>query len=128
IYHAVRLDLGVPEGHDFGSDKIFALDAGLDELHAIAFDKGCYVGQELTARMKHRGTDRKRILLVSADTPLPPSGDIKSGETSVGELLSAYGSKGFVLARLDRMDKGPFTVEKIPVALTRPQWLDSAHG
>ena len=63
-YHAERLDLGVPEGGDFGSDKIFALDAGLDELHAVAFDKGCYVGQELTARMKHRGTARKRILAV----------------------------------------------------------------
>jgi folate-binding protein YgfZ len=54
-YHAERLQLGVPEGGDFGSDKIFALDAGLDELHAISFDKGCYIGQELTARMKHRG-------------------------------------------------------------------------
>ena len=63
----------IPEGTDFGSDKMFALDAGLDELHAVAFDKGCYVGQELTARMKHRGTARKRLLPVtSADGgPLP---------------------------------------------------------
>jgi folate-binding protein YgfZ len=128
LYHAARLDLGVPEGNDFGSDRIFALDAGLDELHAIAFDKGCYVGQELTARMKHRGTDRKRILAVSADTPLPPAGEIKSGNVSVGELLSVYGSKGFALVRLDRMDKSQFTLDQIPVALTRPQWLDSAHG
>ena len=41
---------------------MFALDADLDELHAVSFDKGCYVGQELTARMKHRGTARKRLL------------------------------------------------------------------
>ena len=50
-YLSHRLSLGVPEGRDFGSDKIFALDAGLGELHGVAFDKGCYVGQELTARM-----------------------------------------------------------------------------
>jgi folate-binding protein YgfZ len=127
IYHAARLDLGVPEGSDFGQDRIFALDAGLDELHAIAFDKGCYVGQELTARMKHRGTDRKRILTVSADTALPQAGsEVKSGETVLGELVSVYGSKAFALVRLDRLDaaKTQLTVDKIPVALSRPQWLD----
>ncbi len=125
-YHAARLALGVPEGSDFGSDKIFALDAGLDELHAIAFDKGCYVGQELTARMKHRGTDRKRILVATADAALPASGDVKDGGTVLGELVSVYGSKGFALVRLDRVAeaKGQLTVEQIPVALTRPQWLD----
>ena len=127
IYHALRLDLGVPEGNDFGSDRIFALDAGLDELHAIAFDKGCYVGQELTARMKHRGTDRKRILTVSADAALPQAGsEVKSGETVLGELVSVYGSKAFALVRLDRLDtaKDQRMVDKIPVALTRPKWLD----
>jgi folate-binding protein YgfZ len=126
-YHATRLDLGVPEGGDFGQDRIFALDAGLDELHAIAFDKGCYVGQELTARMKHRGTDRKRILTVSAETALPQAGsEVKSGETVLGELVSVYGSKAFALVRLDRLEAANTqpTVDKIPVALTRPKWLD----
>ena len=125
VYHARRLDLGVPEGGDFGSDRIFALDAGLDELHAIAFDKGCYVGQELTARMKHRGTDRKRILTASAEAALPAAGaEVKAGETIIGELTSVYGSKAFALVRLDRMTgQKMFTVEKIPVALTRPDWL-----
>ena len=124
-YHAARLELGVPEGHDFGSDKIFALDAGLDELHAIAFDKGCYVGQELTARMKHRGTDRKRILTVNGASALPESGAVMAGETNVGELISVYGDRAFALVRLDRleMQDGPLMVEKIRVALTRPQWL-----
>jgi hypothetical protein len=127
VYHAVRLDLGVPEGSDFGSDKIFALDAGLDELNAVSFDKGCYIGQELTARMKHRGTDRKRILAVSADTALPPAGaDITNGETVLGELLAVYGTKAFALVRLDRLEAAnrQFTAGQIPVALTRPNWLD----
>src|ERR1041385_6577573 len=74
-YLAHRLSLGVPEGTDFGSDKMFALDAGLEELHGVSFEKGCYVGQELTARMKHRGTARKRLLAIAeADEDLPPPG------------------------------------------------------
>ncbi len=131
VYHAARLELGVPEGRDFGSDRIFALDAGLDELHAIAFDKGCYVGQELTARMKHRGTDRKRILVAGAEAALPASGAVMAGETMVGEIVSSYGSKAFVLARLDRLTQaelevsgGALTVGGIPVSLTRPAWLE----
>jgi folate-binding protein YgfZ len=125
-YHAARLDLGVPEGPDFGSDKIFALDAGLDELHAIAFDKGCYIGQELTARMKHRGTARKRLLIAQADMPLPSGGALMAGDTVIGELVSVYGSRAFALVRLDRLDAGApsLAVEKIPVALTKPKWLD----
>ena len=124
-YHAARLELGVPEGHDFGSDKVFALDGGLEELHAVSFEKGCYIGQELTSRMKHRGTARKRILTVSADSPLPASGDIKAGENVIGEILSGYGSRAFALVRLDRLEenKDTLTLEKIPVALKKPDWL-----
>lgn len=127
-YHAERLALGVPEGADFGSDKIFALDAGLDELHGVAFDKGCYVGQELTARMKHRGTARKRILSVKADGLLPPAGTaITSATLEVGEIISTYGSQGFALVRLDRLDeaKASLTAGSIAVTLTRPPWLDT---
>jgi hypothetical protein len=126
VYHAARLGLGIPEGKDFGSDKIFALDAGLDELHAIAFTKGCYVGQELTARMKHRGTDRKRILAVSADSALPAFAPVMAGETMIGEFVSVYGSQGFALVRLDRLEdaREGLTIEKNPVVLTKPDWLN----
>ena len=124
-YHAIRLELGVPEGKDFGRDRIFALDAGLDELHAIAFDKGCYIGQELTARMKHRGTDRKRILAVSAETALPQTGAVMAGDDMIGDLVSVYGSRAFALTRLDRLEqaKARLTIDGIPVILTKPEWL-----
>jgi folate-binding protein YgfZ len=125
-YHATRLALGVPEGADFGTDRIFALDAGLDELHAIAFDKGCYVGQELTARMKHRGTARKRLLLAEADTVLPPAGtEIRDASQALGEIISLYGAKAFALIRLDRLEtaQGALTAAGIPVRLRKPDWL-----
>ena len=127
-YHAERLALGVPEGGDFGSDKIFALDAGLEELHGVAFDKGCYVGQELTSRMKHRGTARKRVLILRADGTLPPAGTaIASDALEIGEIVSTYGAQGFALVRLDRLGeaKASLTAAALPVTLSRPAWLDT---
>ena len=130
-YHDERLSLGVPEGADFGTEKIFALDAGLEELNGVSFTKGCYVGQELTSRMKHRATARKRILGVTADTALSPAGAaVRRGDVDIGELLSCHGSRGFALVRLDRLEEsaGQTKVGEIPVALIRPAWLDSVHG
>lgn len=126
-YHAERLQLGVPEGGDFGSDKIFALDAGLEELNGVSFEKGCYVGQELTARMKHRGTAKKRILGLKAANALPPAGTaIFSGPTEVGEILANYGSAGFALMRLDRLDdaKAPLSADNMTLTAFKPKWLE----
>jgi folate-binding protein YgfZ len=127
-YHENRLALGVPEAGDFGQEKIFAMDAGLAELNGVSFNKGCYVGQELTSRMKHRATSRKRILTVTAETPLPASGPVAKGGAEIGELLSSHGHTGFVLIRLDRLEEasGDVTAAQIPVALHKPAWLAGA--
>lgn len=124
-YHQMRLALGVPEGTDFGFEKIFALDAGLEELHGVSFTKGCYVGQELTSRMKHRATARKRIVTIAADADLPSSGAVTRGGSEIGEILSSYGKIAFALVRLDRLEEtqGDITAGTIPVTLTRPPWL-----
>lgn len=124
-YHQMRLALGLPEASDFGSEKIFALDAGLEELHGVSFTKGCYIGQELTSRMKHRATARKRILTLTASSDLPPSGSLMRGGGEIGEILSSYGTHAFALVRLDRLEEtqGDIVAAQIPVALTRPKWL-----
>jgi len=125
-YHQHRLALGVPEGSDFGFEKIFALDAGLAELNGVSFTKGCYIGQELTSRMKHRATSRKRILTVRAEAPLPASGAVTKGGTEIGELISTHGNTAFALIRLDRLEdaQGDVTAAQIPVALHKPAWLE----
>jgi folate-binding protein YgfZ len=123
-YHAVRLALGVPEGGDFGFEKIFALDGGLDELHAVSFDKGCYVGQELTARMKHRATTRKRPLLVTADTSLPESGTPVSQDGDIGEIIAVYDGRAFASVRLDKWDATKNSrAGNMAVTLRKPEWL-----
>ncbi|HEY2445454.1 MAG TPA: hypothetical protein VGI20_06930 [Rhizomicrobium sp.] len=123
-----RLALGVPEGADFGQDRMFALDADLEELHAVSFEKGCYVGQELTARMKHRGTARKKLLPVeSAGSALPVAGTpIVANGSEIGALTSVYGGRGFALVRLDRLDAAGSVAPDaggVPVRLAKPQWL-----
>lgn len=126
-YDRHRLDLGVPEGADFGSDKMFALDAGLEELHGVSFTKGCYVGQELSARMKHRGTARKRLLPIAADAALPPIGTaLKGGGRDIGDITSTYGTHGFALVRLDRLEEAKddaIEADGLRIAVIKPAWL-----
>jgi folate-binding protein YgfZ len=130
-YRETRLSLGIPEGEDFGQDRIFALDAGLDELHGVAFDKGCYVGQELTARMKHRGTARKRLLSVStvSGAALPAHGEKLMGDgQEIGLLQSVYGARGFALVRLDRLQdvgEAAIAIAETAVQIAKPDWLFS---
>ena len=123
-YHALRLELGVPEGGDFGFEKIFALDGGLDELHAVSFEKGCYVGQELTARMKHRATSRKRPVLVTAAGALPPPGTAVTQGGDIGEIIAAHGVRGFASVRLDKWNAAKAAqAGGVPVTLAKPDWL-----
>jgi folate-binding protein YgfZ len=130
-YLSRRLELGVPEGADLGSDKMFALDAGLEELHGVSFDKGCYVGQELTARMKHRGTARKRLLPISTldGSDLPSSGsEVRSGSVALGEITSAYGGRGFATIRLDRWHETAGAAAHVGeqgICIMTPAWLAS---
>ena len=119
-YHTRRKSIGVPEASDFGQDKIFALDADLDELHAVDFAKGCYVGQEQTARMKHRGTARKRLLRVEGASS--PQGNVTANGVILGELMST----DFALIRLDRLEENAQAVLDVggnSVTLTKPEWL-----
>ena len=124
-YHEQRLALGVPEAGDFGFEKIFALDAGLEELNGVSFTKGCYIGQELTSRMKHRATSRKRILAITADVPLPATGPVTRGGVEIGELIASHDGGAFALVRLDRLEEtsGDVRIGEIQVALTKPAWL-----
>src|SRR5205085_8140254 len=127
-YTAHRLDLGVPEGRDFGQDEMFALDADLEELHGVSFDKGCYIGQELTARMKHRGTARKKLLPIEAiqDGLPPPGSRISAKGSDLGAITSIYRTHGFALIRLDRLaeaQNAPLETEGTPVRVIKPKWL-----
>jgi hypothetical protein len=126
-YHAQRLEHCIPEGDDFGTDRMFALDGDLDELHGVSFGKGCYIGQELTARMKHRGTARKRLMALTTrdGSPLVRDTPVTAKGRKIGAVASVYGARGFAIIRLDRLadDMAPLEAGGTAVNITKPSWL-----
>ncbi|MEQ1698426.1 MAG: folate-binding protein [Hyphomicrobiaceae bacterium] len=104
-YHAHRIALGVPEGgKDYAFGDAFAHEALFDQTNGVSFTKGCYVGQEIVARMEHRGTARKRFVRVSGVGALPTAGtEVLAGEVVIGAMGSSAGSTGLALLRLDRV-------------------------
>ncbi len=102
-----RVALAVPEaGSDLVVDKTIMLEAGLDQLGAVAFDKGCFVGQELTARTRYRGLVKRRLVPVTLDGAKVETGfAIMAGEREAGEIRSIAGDLALALLRLDRLDE-----------------------
>lgn len=102
-YDALRLKLGVPDGaRDLPIEKAILLESGFDELNGIDWDKGCYMGQELTARTKYRGLVRKRLLPVAVEGAVPPPGTpITFAGKDAGEMRSGFDGRAMALLRLE---------------------------
>jgi hypothetical protein len=106
-YERLRLSLGMPDGsRDLIVEKATLLESGFEELNGVDFGKGCFVGQELTARMKFRGLVRKRLLPVTFDGAAPTPGTIiRLGEREAGEMRSSSDGHGLALLRLEHVAK-----------------------
>ena len=122
-WQAHRLDLGVPDpALDAPSDKTYPIEANFDLLNGIDFQKGCFVGQETTSRMKRRGSVKTRMLPIAFDGPTPRFGaEVLNGDLRAGEVLSGRDGAAMALLRLDRID-GALTVDGRPVGVQRPGW------
>jgi folate-binding protein YgfZ len=128
-YHAHRIGLSIPEGgRDWTFGDAFPHEAAYDQLGALDFAKGCYVGQEVVSRMEHRGTARSRVVSVLAAEDLPPPGTpIMAGALPIGTMGSSARSRGIAIARLDRTARSMASGEAIvcasvPVTLAIPGW------
>ncbi|HVR67430.1 MAG TPA: folate-binding protein [Verrucomicrobiae bacterium] len=109
-YDHHRIALGVPDGsRDLPVERALLLENGFDELHGIDWQKGCYIGQEVTARMRYRSLVRKQLLPVSIDGPTPDFGaPITLDGAEAGEMRSAVEGLGLALLRQEALDKvGP---------------------
>jgi len=125
-YHAMRVRLGVPEGgRDYALGDTFPHEALFDQLNGVDFKKGCFVGQEVVARMEHRGTTRKRIVPVEGDAPLETGVEVEAGGLPIGPIGSVDGTYGLALLRLDRAEEAavqgkPLTAGGVTITLHRP--------
>jgi folate-binding protein YgfZ len=106
-YDRMRIEAGVPESRDMVVDKSLLLQFGFEELHGVDFHKGCYVGQEVTARSKHIGQVRKFLYKIRClSGVLPPMGSpIYLGDEAAGELRSHAGGKGLALMKVEMVEK-----------------------
>ncbi|OJX78282.1 folate-binding protein [Magnetospirillum sp. 64-120] len=124
-WDALRFALGVPDGtRDLIADKSLLLENGFDELSGVDFDKGCYMGQELTARTKYRGLVRKRLLPVRFDGDAPQAGTpLLAGEVEAGEMRSGGVGAGLAMVRLEHLRAGtPLTCGGKALSVTVPSW------
>ena len=105
-YDALRIGLGVPEGGvDFAYADAFPHDVNMDLLHGVDFAKGCYVGQEIVARMQHKGGVRKRaVRLRFAERAPPRHTPVMDGDVALGALGGSAGAEALAVLRIDKVE------------------------
>ena len=106
-YDALSVEHLVPaSGVELVPEDTFILEAGFERLHGVDFRKGCYVGQEVTARMKHKATLRKGLVRVAVDGQAAPGTPVTAGGKPAGTLFTTAGGRGLAELRLDRAGPG----------------------
>ncbi|MGF1456325.1 MAG: YgfZ/GcvT domain-containing protein [Alphaproteobacteria bacterium] len=134
-YTRHRIALGVPQGGiDMVPDASFLLESNVEEMHGVDFQKGCYVGQELTARTKHRGSVRKRILPLDLEGGVPETGSaVEAGGRDIGTVTSGVAlgpdrARVLALMRIDRLSEAEAAGHGLTIAgreavLEKPDWV-----
>ena len=129
-YEKNRLLLGLPDGsRDLIFEKSILLESGFSELNGIDWGKGCYIGQELTARTKYRGLIKKRLMPVKFDGPPPKAGTLIYSENKIaGEIRSNLSTKntriGMAFIRLEALKNSTKLIaDGVLVRPSRPHWM-----
>ncbi len=125
-YDLHRLGLGLPDGsRDLLPEKSILLENGFEELNGVDWEKGCYCGQELTARTRYRGLIKKRLFPVRIEgSPPPPGLPITKDGEEAGEMRSARGKRGLALLRLDKLaEEGTFICGDSSLFVEKCEWM-----
>ena len=124
-WDAHRIMLGLPDGsRDLEAEKTVLLEAGFDELNGISWTKGCYMGQELTARTRYRGLLKRRLVPVAIDGPAPEPGTaVMSEDREVGTMRSAANGHGLAVLRLDVLHRGGLVCGEATLTPAVPAWM-----
>lgn len=129
LYLELRIANGIAvSGRDFALQDAFPHDVLLDLNGGLGFRKGCYIGQEVVSRMQHRGTARRRVVIVKGSADLPASGtELTAGSKPMGSLGSTVGSMGLAIVRIDRAGDAiaaemPILAGDVDVSVSLPAW------
>jgi len=130
-YERLRLNNGLPDGsRDMVVDKAILLENGFVELHGVDWNKGCYMGQELTARTHYRGLVKKRLMPVRIEGPTPePGTQILFNGKDAGEIRTSLDGRGLALIRLEpyrnrAASNEPFTAGEAIIVPNKPSWAE----
>lgn len=125
-YHYHRISLGLVETPlDLIKDKSILLESGFDELSGVDWKKGCYMGQELTARTKYRGLIKKRLIPIKITDGAPATGSVISyaGKT-VGDVRSVSGDMAIAMLKLDAIQNADtLDLEDATATPVVPNWM-----
>ncbi|MDR0484845.1 MAG: hypothetical protein LBH40_06185 [Alphaproteobacteria bacterium] len=122
-YDEIRFKNAIPEGADFTFDKSIPIEFGMDELSALSYSKGCYMGQEFTNSAKNKLVIRKRVISIISNLPLSNGDIIKNKEdTAVGEVIATLGGLSLALFSMQYKDEDIF-VNNQKVEKYIPQWI-----
>ncbi|MCD7059300.1 CAF17-like 4Fe-4S cluster assembly/insertion protein YgfZ [Pelagibacterium xiamenense] len=121
---AARVGAGIAAlGWDFDTEDAFPHDIGMDQLGGVDFKKGCYVGQEVVSRMQHRGTARRRPVIVSGVKAAARGDTLLLSGKSVGAIGTPVGGSAVAIVRLDKVgETDQVTLDDAPVQLALPGW------
>jgi folate-binding protein YgfZ len=125
-YDALRISLGLPDGsRDMEIEKALLLENGFAELHGVDFKKGCYIGQELTARTHYRALIKKRLMPVTIVGPTPAPGTALTVDgVEAGEMKTAVGGQGLALVKLEAWRKaGTLEADGAKITPVQPGWM-----
>ena len=130
-YDSFRLSLGIPDGsRDMLVEKSILLESNFEELNGVDWNKGCYMGQELTARTKYRGLIKKRMVPIKLEGSEPaPGTSILCGAKRVGEIRSVRSGLGMALIRLEYIERSESNQVKlladgVQVTPRKPAWAN----
>lgn len=115
----IRVEHCIPEtGIELLADETYILEAGFERLNGVDFRKGCYIGQEVTARMKHKTELRKGYVTVGVEGAAEVGTAIRSDGKAVGFLYSQSNGKGIAYLRHDRA-VGELTADRAILTLLK---------
>lgn len=119
---ALRVALAVPAaGAELIPNETYILEVGFERLHGVDFRKGCYVGQEVTARMKHKTELKKGLVTLTvgaADPKAVPAGTpvLTADGREAGTVHTRAGGRALAHMRHDRIGSG-LTADGVPVSV-----------
>lgn len=127
-FRSLRIGAGIAEAEsDFPAADVFPHDVLLDQNAGVSFRKGCFVGQEVVSRMQHRGTARRRIMVLRAQGHITPGANVEGDGRTVGTVLSAAGSLAMAMMRIDKVAEilragHELSADGVPVEAEVPAW------